>query len=74
MGGGGNKFSLWILGNVFNGVYFTEFDKENARVGFARATLPKKYLEEIDDISFTSSSTTSKENYFVCIHGHYDFF
>ena len=47
MGGGGGKDSFWILGNIFNGVYFTEFDKENSRVGFARASLPQKYIDEI---------------------------
>ena len=47
VGGGGGKDSFWILGNIFNGVYFTEFDKENSRVGFARASLPQKYIDEI---------------------------
>ena len=44
-----SNVSLWTFGNIWIGAYYTEFDLENALVGFA--------------ISKTSFSTISLKNY-----------
>ncbi|KAF1805331.1 aspartic peptidase domain-containing protein [Mucor lusitanicus] len=50
-----NKPKHWIMGDVFFKAYYTVFDQEKMRIGFAKARIdPTLTIEAYDDANFTN--------------------